>query len=116
MRKVDKSSSRTVQFILLCWIWIMANAVSWSAEHSSVGVYSPRVTISGPDQGKIAYFLVYVLVGEIGKKLDNGYKCPVYCEVNHKHIYRKNEADIKQIINKKEDSLLFRPTITTSRK
>ena len=37
-------------------------------------------------------------MGEIGKKLDNGYKCPVYCEVTHKHIYwEKNEAEKSNI-------------------
>ena len=39
------------------------------------------------DIGNIVMFLIVVGLGEIGKKLDKGYRCPVYCEVDHKHIY-----------------------------
>jgi len=45
------------------------------------------VDIYETDAGKIILFLLYVVVCEYGKKLDKGYKCPVYCDVSHKHIY-----------------------------
>ena len=73
------------------------------------------VVINTPDTGKIIYFIIYVLISEYGKKLDKEYICPVYCEVNHKHIYGKNEVKIKQGIDEKADTLLFRPVITANR-
>ena len=30
------------------------------------------------DIGNIVMFIIVVGLGEIGKKLDNGYRCPVY--------------------------------------
>jgi hypothetical protein len=44
-------------------------------------------TISSEDVGEITLFVLYVIVGEIGKRLDKNYRCPVYCAVDHKHIY-----------------------------
>ena len=35
-------------------------------------------------------FLLFVLFGKVGERLDThpmgGYRCPTYCEVDHKHI------------------------------
>ena len=94
MYKVDQSSYRAIQFILLCWVWIMGDVMSWSAEHRSVGIYSPELHISSEDKGEIIYFLIYVAVSEFGKKLDSKYVCPVYCGVNHKHsVYFIGESD-----------------------
>ena len=73
------------------------------------------VVINTPDTGEIVFFIIYVIIGEYAKKLDCGYRCPVYCEVNHKHIYGKNEVKIKQGIDEKADTLLFRPVITANR-
>ena len=56
----------------------MVWAGDWNPQHRSVG-------INTPDTGKIIFFIIYVILGELGKKLDKGYQCPVYCEVNHKH-------------------------------
>ena len=39
------------------------------------------------DIGNIVMFLIIIGLGEIGKKLDNGYRCPLYCGVDHKHRY-----------------------------
>jgi len=39
------------------------------------------------DIGNIVMFLIVIGLGEIGKKLDKGYRCPVYCQVEHNHIY-----------------------------
>ena len=49
-------------------------------KHRSMGVHKE-------DAGEIVLFLLYIVIGEVGKKLDKGYKCPVYCEIKHKHIY-----------------------------
>ena len=95
MRKMDKPSNRTIQYILLCWIWVMANDVSWCSEHRGVGVYSQALNITAEDRGEIALFLIYVFFSEIGKKLDNNYTCPVFCTVDHKH--RRKCTDEEQI-------------------
>ena len=42
------------------------------------------------DIGNIVMFVIAVCFGEVGKKLDKGYKCPVYCDVAHIHIYWEN--------------------------
>ena len=44
------------------------------------------------DPGEIVFFILYVVLGEIGKKLDKSYRCPIYCEVKHKHIYREKQV------------------------
>tara|TARA_Y100000310_G_scaffold237640_1_gene240931 strand:- start:628 stop:885 length:258 start_codon:yes stop_codon:yes gene_type:complete len=43
--------------------------------------------IQQEDAGEILLFLINVAVTIAGKKLDKGYKCPLYCGVDHKHIY-----------------------------
>ena len=45
------------------------------------------------DIGNIVMFLIAVGFGEVGKKLDKGYKCPVYCAVDHKHYYWENHEN-----------------------
>jgi hypothetical protein len=53
------------------------------------------------DKGEILLFLINVVVHMTGKRLDKGYKCPLYCGVDHKHIlweYDENkESDIPAI-------------------
>ena len=95
MCKVDKSSYRFVQYLLLCWVWVMADAMSWCSEYRGMGVYSPRYAISSEDQGEIAVFLIIIIISEIGKKLDKNYRCPVYCGVDHKH--RRKCTDEEEI-------------------
>ena len=43
------------------------------------------------DIGNIVMFLIVIGLGEIGKELDKGYRCPVYCDVSHNHIYWEND-------------------------
>ena len=51
------------------------------------------ILFTARDIGNIVMFIIVVGLGEIGKKLDNGYRCPVYCEVEHNHIYwEKDES------------------------
>ena len=74
--------------ILLCtWCW-GGYGIDSMPEHSTVGVHEKNA-------GKIAFFLLYVVVCEIGKKLDKGYGCPVYCDITHKHYYWENDEKAK---------------------
>tara|TARA_R100001530_G_C4192003_1_gene122414 strand:+ start:206 stop:430 length:225 start_codon:yes stop_codon:yes gene_type:complete len=52
-----------------------------------VGVHEELKLIPDEDVGEVTFFALYVLIGEIGKKLDKSYRCPTYCMVDHKHIY-----------------------------
>ena len=45
------------------------------------------------DLGNIVMFLIAIGLGEVGKKLDRGYKCPVYCAISHKHYYWEDHED-----------------------
>ena len=74
---------------LTSWILTVALLFSWSwpisgfdsmPQHRGVGLYKE-------DAGKIVLFVLYVVICEYGKKLDKGYRCPVYCRVEHNHIY-----------------------------
>ncbi len=116
MREMDKLRNRYIQYLLLCVLWIMADAMSWSAEHSSMGVYASKSTISQEDAGEITLFLLNVIVHMVGKKLDSSYVCPVYCEVNHKHRIRNYEAKTKQSTDEKADSTILRWDGIASRK
>ena len=57
-------------------------------------LFAGNLWLKPEDKGKIALFLVNVILTNIGKKLDKGYKCPVYCGINHTH-YFWDEDDIK---------------------
>ena len=46
--------------------------------------------------GAIIVFIVAVGTGELGKKLDKGYYCPLYCEVKHEHIYEEKEINLQR--------------------
>ena len=85
--KMVQSRCRLIQLILLCFIWQLGTvSLGWS-QHSSI-------RIQQEDKGEILLFLINVVVHMAGKKLDKGYRCPVYCGVNHKHIYWKDEEKI----------------------
>ena len=84
--KMVQSSYRLIQLILLCFIWQLGTvSVGW-CQHSSIRVQQEN-------EGKILLFLVNVVVHMSGKKLDKGYKCPVYCGVDHKHYYWENHEN-----------------------
>ena len=46
----------------------------------------------------IIVLIVVIGLGEIGKKLDKGYKCPVYCAVEHTHYYWEQDETEKSNI------------------
>ena len=55
-------------------------------------LFTPR------DIGSILMFVIAVGLGEIGKKLDKGYRCPVYCEIEHTHYYWETYEETKSNI------------------
>jgi hypothetical protein len=57
--------------------------------------------------GKVAYFLLYVAINEYGKKLDNNYLCPTYCEVDHIHSFQLVKEQENKKGKKKLDSYSF---------
>ena len=84
--KMVQSSNRLIQLILLCFLWQLGTvSLGWS-QHSSI-------RIQQEDKGEILLFLINVVVHKAGKKLDKGYKCPVYCAVDHIHYYWENHED-----------------------
>ena len=89
--KMVQSSRRLIQFILLCVIWQLGSVSLGWCQHSSI-------RIQQEDKGEILLFLVNTVVYMAGKKLDKGYKCPVYCGVDHKHYYWENDEDKESYI------------------
>ena len=84
--KMVQSRRRFIQFILLCLIWQLGTvSLGW-------GLYS-SIRFQQEDAGKILLALINVTVHKVGKKLDKGYRCPVYCGVDHKHYYWENDED-----------------------
>ena len=82
---MGKLNHRLVAIILLgIWCTFLSSA-SFDNQYRGVEFYPP-------DAGKIVFFIIYVVLGEIAKKLDKGYRCPSYCEADHKHIYREQEV------------------------
>ena len=79
-----KLSRRTCAVILL---------VSWCTFLSSADFNSQYrgMEFHSSDAGDIILFILVVVAGEIGKKLDKGARCPDYCEAKHKHIYWEKE-------------------------
>ena len=73
------------------------------------------VVINTPDTGKIIFFIIYVILGEIGKKLDREYQCPVYCEVNHKHRIIEYDTQREQGIDEKAGEKLDGSDIVADR-
>ena len=78
--KIIQLGHRLIQLILLCQLWQLGFTSPRGPEYSSFRIHSE-------DKGEILLFLVNVVVHNIGKRLDKGYRCPVYCAVDHKHIY-----------------------------
>ena len=93
---MGKLNSRIIATVLLVVWCTMVCAGDWSPQHRSV-------VTNTSDTGKIIFFIIYVILGEVGKKLDMGYQCPVYCEVNHKHRIIDYEAKTEQGIDEKAD-------------
>ena len=80
-----KLSRRTYAVILL---------VSWCTFLSSANFNSQyrSVEFDSSSAGDIILFIIVIVTGEIGKKLEKGYRCPSYCETKHEHRYWENET------------------------
>ena len=95
MRKMVQLSRWLLQLILLCQLWQLGTTVFGGPQYSSLGIYKAGIEL--PDKGEIIVLLLSVAIHYIGKKLDKGYICPVYCEVDHIHIYYEEEkSDIQR--------------------
>jgi hypothetical protein len=106
--KMVQSSYRLIQLILLCLFWQLGLISPGWSQHSSI-------RIQQEDKGEILLFLINVVIHKVGKKLDKGYRCPVYCEVNHKHIYWKYEEKITNEGNIQTIAELHRATGTAGK-
>jgi hypothetical protein len=84
--KMVQSSRRTIQYILLCLFWQLGTISPGWGQHSGMGIHQE-------DKGEILLFLINVVIHKVGKKLDKGYRCPVYCAVDHKHYYWENHEN-----------------------
>ena len=80
---------------LTCWILAITLLCSWCwpingfdrmRKYRSLGIHEE-------DAGEIVLFVLMIVVSEIGKKLDKDYKCPVYCDIDHKHYFREKDED-----------------------
>lgn len=80
-----------LQLIFLCCIWDVVQSCDRVTQYSSIRIHKE-------DAGEIALFLVNVVIHKIGEKLDKGYRCPVYCGVDHVHIYWSNNETKKDHI------------------
>ena len=71
--------------IALLGIWCTFLSLSnLNGQHRSMDVHTS-------DPGELVFLVIYIIITETGKKLDKSYRCPIYCEINHKHIYRENQ-------------------------
>ena len=100
---MGKLNSRLIGLILLVAWCSMVCAGNRSPQHRGV-------LFSEEDASKIAFFMLFVVISEIGKKLDKTYICPVYCEVNHKHRIIEYDTKEKQSTNEKTAPESDRPT------
>ena len=89
--KMVKFRYSIIKLLLLCILCQCIYATSGSVKSSSIRIHQE-------DQGEILLFLINVWIHMLGKTLDKGYKCPVYCATDHKHIYwetyEKTESNI----------------------
>ena len=95
--------------ILLCWwCWPLYG-------NDSMHQYS-SVRVRTNDTGEIIHLVLNVILLEIGKKLDKGYKCPVYCGIDHKHYFREtNEKEYEQESNVQTIAELHNPVGATGK-
>jgi len=70
----------------LCWVMGLILLYGWGFAIPFSDIYPEHRSV-GNDTGKVVLFILYVVISEYGKKLDRNYKCPVYCDVDHKHIF-----------------------------
>jgi len=74
--------------LLGTWIFIVCS-FGWSLEYSSMDFYQEQTL--NEKIGTLGAFILVTAIQKVAKKLDKNYTCPVYCGVNHIHIYRNYE-------------------------
>jgi replicative superfamily II helicase len=95
---MGKLSHRIIAVVLLvAWVTMVCTG-NWDPEYRGVVVHKAAL-FSRADAGQIALFLINAVVHITGKKLDKGYRCPVYCEVKHEHIYETKKSNIQTADN-----------------
>ena len=87
---MGKLNNRIMTIIFMaCWCSMVYTGDRYT-EYRGVVTESPDTS-----WGKVIYFVLYVVLNEVGKYLDRhpmgGYTCPDYCDVDHKHIRRQGE-------------------------
>jgi len=105
---MGKLNSRIIATLFLVAWCTMVCAGDWNPQYRGV-------VINTPDTGEIIFFIIYVILGEIGKKLDMGYQCPVYCEVNHKHRIIEYDTQREQSTDEETDKELDGSVIIADR-
>ena len=82
---MGKLSCRACAIVLLVvWCGFLSSA-DFNSQYRSM-------EFNSQDRAEITFFILYVVIAEIGKKIDKSYRCPDYCEVKHEHIYREKAA------------------------
>ena len=92
---MGKLNNRIVAFILMaCWCSLVYTG-NRGPQHRGMVTESADTS-----WGKVIYFVLYVVLNEVGKYLDRhpmgGYTCPDYCDVDHKHIRRSDERIVPE--------------------
>ena len=95
MHTMVQSGYWLIQLILLCQLWQLGFACPRGLEHSSLGVHKSASTVE-ESISKAVFFLVIVGIDKLGKRLDRGYICPLYCAIDHKHRYEKEKSNIQR--------------------
>ena len=91
---MGKLSHRIIAVVLLvAWVTMVCTG-NWDPEYRGMVIHKAAL-FSREDAGEIALFMINAAVHIIGKKLDKGYRCPLYCEVKHEHIYETKESNIQ---------------------
>ena len=81
MGKLNHRALAVVLLVIWCTFLSLPNL---NGQHRGVEFYTS-------DPGELVFLVIFIIITETGKKLDKGYRCPTYCEVKHKHIYRENQ-------------------------
>ena len=80
---------------LTCWFLAITLLCSWCWPDNGFDRMSKHRRMGIPEEnaGQIALFILVVVVCELGKRLDKDYKCPVYCDIDHKHYFREKDEE-----------------------
>ena len=97
MCKMVKFSYRIALFLLLCYGIGCISPIFGANQHSLVDVFQEEV-LNDRNKGAIGLWIVGMIIMEYAKRLDNIHDCPLYCEVDHNHLYWENNEETKSNI------------------